>query len=67
MNIIVQIANKIGFKTPMAFSLQTNYTDRSTATGRRILVPALADRGVSRGQHDGTPTAVNLSFLDRSR
>jgi hypothetical protein len=25
------------------------------------------DRGVSRGQRGGTPTAVNLGFLDRSR
>jgi hypothetical protein len=25
------------------------------------------DRGVSRGQRGGSPTVVNLSFLDRSR
>jgi hypothetical protein len=30
-------------------------------------VPTFVDRGVSRGQRDGTPTVVNLSFLDRSR
>jgi hypothetical protein len=30
-------------------------------------VPTFVDRGVSRGQRGGTPTAVNLSFLDRSR
>jgi hypothetical protein len=29
-------------------------------------VPAFVDRGVSRGQRGGSPTAVNLSFLDRS-
>jgi hypothetical protein len=27
-------------------------------------VPTSADRGVSRGQRGGSPTAVNLSFLD---
>jgi hypothetical protein len=32
-----------------------------------ILVPTFVDRGVSRGQLGGSPTAVNLSFLDRSR
>jgi hypothetical protein len=31
-----------------------------------ILVPTFVDRGVSRGQRGGCPTAVNLSFLDRS-
>jgi hypothetical protein len=28
--------------------------------------PLVADRGLSRGQCGGSPTAVNLSFLDRS-
>jgi hypothetical protein len=51
----------------MAFSLQTNYTDLATATGQQILVPTFVDRGVSRGQSGGSLTAVNLSFLDRSR
>jgi hypothetical protein len=27
-------------------------------------VPTFVDRGVSRGQRDGSPTVVNLSFLD---
>jgi hypothetical protein len=49
----------------VALSPQTNYTDCSTATGRRISVPTFVDRGVLRGQRGGTPTAVNLSFLDR--
>jgi hypothetical protein len=44
---------------------QANYTDWSTATGRRILVPTFADRGVSRGQSGKSPTAVNL-FLSSS-
>jgi hypothetical protein len=30
-------------------------------------VPTFVDREVSRGQRGGTPAAVNLSFLDRSR
>jgi hypothetical protein len=33
----------------------------------KILVSTFVDRGVSRGQRGGSPTAVNLSFLDRSR
>jgi hypothetical protein len=51
----------------VAFSPQANYTDCATATCWRNLVPTFVDRGVSRGQRDGTPTVVNLSFLDRSR
>jgi hypothetical protein len=51
----------------VAFSPQANYTDWSTATGRRVLVPTFADRGVSYDQRGGSPTAVKLGFLDRSR
>jgi hypothetical protein len=32
-----------------------------------ILCQLFVDRGVSRGQRGGSPTVVNLSFLDRSR
>jgi hypothetical protein len=32
-----------------------------------ILVPSFVDRWVSRGQRGGSHTAVNLSFIDRSR
>jgi hypothetical protein len=57
-----------GNKTnPVTFSSQANYADWATATYRRNLVPTLADRWVSRGQRGGFRTAVNLSFLDRSR
>jgi hypothetical protein len=32
-----------------------------------ILVPTFVDRGLSRVQRGGSPTVVNLSFLDQSR
>jgi hypothetical protein len=51
----------------VSFSPQANYTNWATATCRRNLVPTFADRGVSRGQRGGSPTAVNLSFIDRRR
>jgi hypothetical protein len=47
-------------KNSVAFSLRANYTDWATATCRRNLVPTFVDRGVSRGQRGGSPTAVNL-------
>jgi hypothetical protein len=50
----------------VAFSPGANYTDWATATRRRNLVPTFVDRGVSRGQRGGSPTVVNLSFLDRA-
>jgi hypothetical protein len=49
------------------FGPQANFTNWAAATGRRILVLTFVDRRVSRGQRGGSPTAVNLSFLDRSR
>jgi hypothetical protein len=51
----------------VALSTQANYTDWATANCQRNLVPAFVDRGVSRGQRSGSPTVVNLSFLDQSR
>jgi hypothetical protein len=54
------------FQYSVAFSPQANYADWATAAGQRMLVPTFADRGMSRGLRGGTPTAVNLSFLDRS-
>jgi hypothetical protein len=50
----------------VAFSSQANYTDWLTVTCRRNLMPTFVDRGVSRGQHGGSPAVVNLSFLDRT-
>jgi hypothetical protein len=54
-------------KHSVAFSPQANYTDWVTATCWRNLVPTFVDRGVSCGQRGGSPTAVNISFLERSR
>jgi hypothetical protein len=51
----------------VALSPQANYTDWATTTCRQNSVPTFVDRGVSRGQRGGSPTVVNLSFLDRSR
>jgi hypothetical protein len=51
----------------VALSPQAKYTDWATAICRRNLVPTFAARRVSRGQRRGSHTAVNLSFLDRSR
>jgi hypothetical protein len=51
----------------VALSPRANYTDWATATFRRNLAPTFVDRGVSRGQRGGSPTVVNLSFIDRSR
>jgi hypothetical protein len=52
-------------KNSMALIPWANYTDLATATCRRNLVPTFVDRGVSCGQRGGSPTVVNLSFLDR--
>jgi hypothetical protein len=64
---VLQLQNYLtDSRNSVACSPQPNYTDWATATGWRILVPTFADRGVSRGQRGGNPTAINLSFLDRS-
>jgi hypothetical protein len=60
-------SNVIYKKNSMALSPQANYTDWATATCQRNLVPTFVDRGVSRGERSGSPTAVDLSFLDQSR
>jgi hypothetical protein len=51
--------NKTNF---MDFSPRVNYADWATATCRQNLVPTFMDRGVSRGQHGGSPTVINLSL-----
>jgi hypothetical protein len=63
---ILNYFNKRKQKNSVAFSPQVNYTDWATATCWRNLVPTFADRGMSRGQRGGSPTVVNLSFLDRN-
>jgi hypothetical protein len=59
------LKSQIGMNS-LVFNPQANYTEGSTATGWRILVPTVVDSGVSRVQRGGSPTTVNLSFLDRS-
>jgi hypothetical protein len=54
-------------QTPWFSVHKRNILTQQTDIGRRILVPTSVDRGVLRGQRSRTPTAVNLSFLDRSR
>ena len=39
-------------------------TERTPQSAK--LVPTFVDRGVSRGQRDGSPWPFNLRFLDRS-
>jgi hypothetical protein len=46
---------------------QERYTDWTTASCRRNMLPTFVDRGVSRGQRSGSPTFVNLRFIYRSR
>jgi hypothetical protein len=50
----------------VALSPRANYTDWATAICRRNLVPTFVGRGVSRGQHGGSPTVDNISFLYRN-
>jgi hypothetical protein len=53
---------------PASYAPKSNaYIDWATATCRRNSVPTFTDGEVSRGQRGGSFTAVNLSFLDRSR
>jgi hypothetical protein len=65
-NLLNRISQQLS-SFSVALSPQVNYTNLSTATCRRNVVPTFVDRGVSRGQRGGSPTVVNLSFLDRSR
>jgi hypothetical protein len=46
----------------VALSPRANYTDCVTTTCQQNLVPTFVDKGVSRGQHGGSPTVVNLSL-----
>jgi hypothetical protein len=53
-------------KKYVTLSPQANYTDWATAILWNLL-PTFVNRVVSRGQRVGSPTAVNLNFLDRGR
>jgi hypothetical protein len=64
----IHIGSNVNKQTnSVALSPQVNYTDWVTATCRRNLVPTFVERGVSRDHRSASPTAINLSFLDRSR
>jgi hypothetical protein len=52
-------SNKQTNSNSVALSPQANYTDLSAATCHRNLVLTFADRGVSRGQRDGSPKVRN--------
>jgi hypothetical protein len=60
-NYFHQLSNSV------AVSPEASYTYWEAAAGRRILVPTLANSGMSLGQRSGNPTVINLGFLDRSR
>jgi hypothetical protein len=67
MSIMSRIITVTKKQKSLAFSPQANSTDWATATCWRNLVPTFVDRGVLRGQRSGSPTVVNLIFLDRGR
>jgi hypothetical protein len=66
LRVVYHFPNETNKTNSLALSPRNNYTDWATATCRRNLVTTFVDRGVSRGQRGGSPTVVNLSFLDRS-
>jgi hypothetical protein len=60
-------STRIKYKTKTPWPL---VRERTIPTDRPPIVDEVStfvDRGVSRGQRGGSPTVVNLSFLDRSR
>jgi hypothetical protein len=57
------IKKKKNKQIPWPFFPQVNYTAWATATGRQNLVASFMDRRVLYGQHGGSSTAINLSFL----
>jgi hypothetical protein len=52
--------------TLVALGPQANCNDWATTTCRRNLLPNFVERRVALGQRGGSPTVVNLIFLDRS-
>jgi hypothetical protein len=54
-------------QTPWSLVRKRTIPTNRPSTFRRNLVPTFADRRVSPGQRGGSPTVVDLSFLDRSR
>jgi hypothetical protein len=61
------------YKKYIIFLLKTPWLVKSevyrqrTVAGQQTLLPTFADGAVSLGQRGGSPTVVNLSFLDGSR
>jgi hypothetical protein len=56
------VQNKTKQTNSVALSPRANYTDWSTATCRRNLVPTFVDRVVSRGQRGGSPRVVKCEW-----
>ena len=56
-------------KNSMALVRECTIPTERQSGRRRLakLAPTFADRGVSRGQRNGSPRPFNLCFLDRSR
>jgi hypothetical protein len=62
--ILFEVVEWMKKSNSVALSPRANYTDWATATCWRNIVPTFVDRRVSRGQRGGSPTVVNLCFLD---
>ena len=62
----IQVITKTKTKL-RGLSPHANYTDRAAAAGRRSQCQLLADRGVSRGQRNGSPQPVISVFQTWSR
>jgi hypothetical protein len=61
----IQLGSEEGAKGPKQTNKQTNKQTPWPLVRERT-IPTFADRGVSLGQRSGSPTVVNLNFLDRS-
>jgi hypothetical protein len=67
LTIIIDTARRLVAGTREIFS-QSKLIATGLKTNNMLknLVSTFVDRGVSRGQRGGSPTVVNLSFLDRT-
>jgi hypothetical protein len=62
ISCLLQKKKKNKFRGPQSASERYRLSDRHLSP--KFLVPTFVDRGVSRGQRGGSPTVVNLSFLN---